>query len=175
MALWGKIKCMAKNWAHLRYNILIMTRLQKWIFRSPRSRRVEPDILMSIHGPYLCSFTHLQKPENILDGVDKRVHGSTGSDMNVMYIVLPCYWVMAIHHAESLMENFPSCCNWGNISPSSWLVLGWYYVCLFFMSHHLMVGFVWEISCTYTCMISYPESLDAWFIVRHTKYQSTGV
>ena len=65
MALWGQIKWMAKNWAHLRYNISILTRLQKLIFGSPRSRRVEPDILMSIHGPYPRSFPHLQKPENI--------------------------------------------------------------------------------------------------------------
>ena len=42
----------------------------------PRARRVEPDISISIHGSAPGSFPKFLKPENILDGVDKRVHGS---------------------------------------------------------------------------------------------------
>ena len=41
---------------------------------------VEPDILVSIHGLYPGSFPHLQKTDNILDGVHKFVVVTRGSD-----------------------------------------------------------------------------------------------
>ena len=45
---------------------------------SLRGRRVKPDILISIHGLAPGSFLRFQNHENILDGVDKSVHGSQG-------------------------------------------------------------------------------------------------
>ena len=48
---------------------------------SPCGQRVKPDTLISIHGLSPGSFPHFLKPENILNGVDKRVHGSKGSTM----------------------------------------------------------------------------------------------
>ena len=39
---------------------------------------VEPDIFISINGSAPGSFLHFRNPDNLSDGVDKRVHGLRG-------------------------------------------------------------------------------------------------
>ena len=70
--------------------------------KSPHGRRVEPDILVSIHGSNPGSFLHLQKFENISDGVHKCVVVTNGTATR-SHLMLPGNGQIFKHN--SLMGN----------------------------------------------------------------------
>ena len=73
---------------------------------SPRGVRVEPGILVSIHGSAPVYSLHFQKPDNISDGVYKRVLGKGGKDTNSHKLDLHATGYWSIFHAAPLRETY---------------------------------------------------------------------
>ena len=73
---------------------------------SPNGIRVEPDILVSVHGLAPGSNQQFQKPENILDGVNYCVLGTHSSAMTspTLYFHATGYW--PIYHAYPLGKKY---------------------------------------------------------------------